>query len=63
MLAATTNVGCHDRHLENLLGTSTPELKVQLTGNFVDGIVMTCRSKFAKIVQIGNPRWLPEQPS
>ena len=35
----------------------------QLTPNMLGSIGMTCRSKTAKIVQIGNPRWPPWQPS
>ena len=34
-----------------------------LTPNLVGGIGVTYRSKIAKIVPIGNPRWPPWQPS
>ena len=36
-----------------------PEPKGQLTQNFIGSIMVTCRSKVAKIVLIGSPRWLP----
>ena len=42
---------------------TSPELKGQLTQNLVGSVRVTCRSKIAKIVLIGNPRWLPWQPS
>ena len=35
----------------------------QLTRYLVGSIRVTCRSKIAKIVPIGNPRWLPWPPS
>ena len=50
MFLSEIDVGCDDLYLENLFWTSTPELKVQLTGNLVEGIAVTCRSKLAKIV-------------
>ena len=34
-----------------------------MTLNLVGSIEMTCRSKMAKIVLVGNPRWLPQSPS
>ena len=39
------------------------EPKGQLTWNLVRIIEMTCRSKIAKIVPIGNTIWLPQLPS
>ena len=42
---------------------SSPEPKGQLTWNLVEGIRVICRSKIAKIVMIGNPRWPPWQLS
>ena len=42
---------------------SSPEPKGQLTPNLLGSIRMTCRSKIAKIVPIGNPRWPPWPPS
>ena len=57
MLAATAAV------LKIYFETFTSEQKVQLTRNLVEGIVMNCRSKLAKIVQIGNPKWPPWRPS
>ena len=50
--------GRHGGHLENLFFASSPEPKSQLTPNMVGSLGVTCRSKIAKIVQIGNPRWL-----
>ena len=38
---------------------SSSELKGQLTRNLVGILVMICRSKIAKIVLMGNPRWPP----
>ena len=42
---------------------SSPELKGLLTLNLVGSIGLTYRSKIAKIVPIGNPRWPPWLPS
>ena len=47
------------RHLENLFFASSPELKGHLTPNLLGSIRVTCRTKIAKIVPIGNPRWQP----
>ena len=47
----------------NLFFASSPEPKGQLTPNLLGSIGVTCRSKMAKIVLIGNPRWPPWQPS
>ena len=55
--------GRHGRHLENLFFAFTPKPKSQLTPNLVGGIGVTYRSKIAKIVPIGNPRWPPWPPS
>ena len=55
--------GRHGCHLENLFFASSPELKDQLSRNLVGIIEVTCRSKIAKIVPIGNTRWLPQLPS
>ena len=55
--------GRHGGHLENLRFVSSPEQKGQLTPNLVGSIGVTCRSKIAKIMPIGNPRWLPWRPS
>ena len=55
--------GRHRRHLENLFFTSSPEPKGQLTPNLLGSMGVTCRSKIAKIMLIGNPRWLPWPPS
>ena len=55
--------GCHGSHLENLFFASSPEPKGQLTPNLLGSIRVTCRSKIAKIVPIGNPRWPPWPPS
>ena len=55
--------GRHGRQIENLLFASSPEPKSQLTPNLLGSIGMTCRSKIAKIVPIGNPRCPPWQPS
>ena len=38
---------------------SSPESKGLLTLNLVGSIGVTCRSKIAKIVPIGNSRWPP----
>ena len=35
----------------------------QLTLNLVGSVRVTCRSKIAKIVLMGNPKWLPWWPS
>ena len=35
-----------------------PEPKGQLTRNFIGSIKVTCRSKVAKIILIGNPKWM-----
>ena len=45
--------------------SSSPKPKCQLTPDLVGSIGVTCRSKskIAKIVPIGNPRWLPWWPS
>ena len=51
------------RHLENLFFAPSPEPKGQLTPNLLGSIGVTCRSKIAKIVPIGNQRWRPWQPS
>ena len=51
------------RHLENIFFASSPEPKGQLTPNLLGSIRVTCRSKVAKIVPIGNPRWPPWRPS
>ena len=51
--------GHHGSHLENLFFAASPEPKGQLTPNLLGSIGMTCRSKIAKIVPIGNPRWQP----
>ena len=48
--------GHHGSHLENLFFASSPEPKSQLTPNMVGSIGVTCRSKIAKIVPIGNPQ-------
>ena len=53
--------GHHGRHLENIFFASSPEPKGQLTPNLLGSIRVTCRSKIAKVVPIGNPSWL--QPS
>ena len=53
----------HGRNLENLFFASSPEPKGQLTQNLLGSIRVTCRSKIAKIVPIGNPRWPPWPPS
>ena len=45
----------HGGHLENQFFASSSKLKGQLTRNLVGSIGMTCRSKIAKIVPIGNP--------
>ena len=37
----------------------SPESKGLLTLNLVESIGVTCRSKIAKIIPIGNPRWPP----
>ena len=55
--------GRHGSHLENLLFTSSPKPKSQLTSNLLGSITVTYRSKIAKIVPIGNPRWPPWRPS
>ena len=47
----------------NLFFLSSLDLKGQLTQNFVGSIMVTGRSKLAKIVPIGNPEWLPWGPS
>ena len=49
--------------IENLFFASSPEPKGQLSPNLLGSIRMTCRSKIAKIVPIGNPRWRPWRPS
>ena len=41
------------------LFSSSPEPKGLLTPNLVGRIRVTCRSKVAKIMLIGNPRWPP----
>ena len=46
--------GRHGRHLENIFFASSPEPKGQLTPNWLGSIGVTCRSKIAKIVPIGN---------
>ena len=46
--------GCHGSHLENLF-FSSPEPKGKLTRNLVGSIRVTCRSKIAKIISMGNP--------
>ena len=35
----------------------------QMTQNLLDNVEVTCRSKLAKLVQIGNPRWPSLPPS
>ena len=55
--------GHHCGHLKNLFFASSPELKGQLTSNLLRSIGVACRSKIAKIVPIGNPRWPPWLPS
>ena len=55
--------GHHGSHLENLFFASSPEPKGQLTPNMLGSIGVTCRSKIAKIVPIGNPSWPPLWPS
>ena len=55
--------GRHGGHLENLVFASSPEPKGQLTSNLLGSIGVTCRSKIAKIMPIGNPRWPPWPPS
>ena len=57
--------GCHSHgcHLENLFFASSPEPKGQLSQNLVGSFGVTRRSKIAKIVPIGNPRWPPWPPS
>ena len=52
----------HGRHLENIFFASSPEPKGQLTPSLLGSIGMTCRSKIAKILPIGNPKWPPQQP-
>ena len=42
---------------------SSPELKSQLTRNFVGSIGVSCKPKIAKIFLIGNHRWPLWQPS
>ena len=42
---------------------ASPKPKNQLTLNMVGSIRVTYRSKIAKIVPVGNPRWPPWQPS
>ena len=42
---------------------SFPELKGQLTRKLVRSFGMTCRSKVAQIVLIGNPKWRPSWKS
>ena len=49
--------------MENLFFSSSHEPKSQLTRNLVGSIGVTCRSKLAKIVSIGNSRWPPLRPS
>ena len=49
-------VACDGDHLETLFFASFPEPKGQLTRKLVGSIGVTCRSKIAKIVLIGNPR-------
>ena len=44
---------------ENLFFASSPESKGLLTLNLVGSIGVTWRSKIAKIVPVGNPRWPP----
>ena len=41
-------------HLENLFFASSPEPKGQLTPNLLGSIRVTCRSRKAKILPIGN---------
>ena len=43
--------------------TSSPETKGYLTPNLVGSIRVTCRSKIAKIILIGNQRWPPSWKS
>ena len=50
--------GRHGSHSKNLSFASSPEPKGQLTWNLVRFIEVTYRSKVAKIVSIGNTRWL-----
>ena len=47
----------------HLFWSSSPEQKGQLTRNFVENIGLTCRSKIAEIILIGNPRCPPQSPS
>ena len=42
--------------LKNLFFASSPEPKGQLNQNLVGSIGVTCRSKIAKIILIGNPK-------
>ena len=42
---------------------SSPEPKSQLTPNMAGSIRVTYRSKIAKVVPVGDPRWPPWQPS
>ena len=54
--------GCHWGHLEDLIFASSPKPKSQIDlklGRKHLGDLYLCRSKMAKIVLIGNPRWLP----
>ena len=46
--------GHHCCHLENLFFASSPEPKGQLIPSLVGSIMVTCRSKIAKIMLIGN---------
>ena len=55
--------GRHSWHLEHLCFASSPEQKEQLTWNLVCSIGVTFRSKIAKIILMGNPRWPSWLPS
>ena len=50
---------CHGGHLETLFFTSSPEPKGQLTPTCWEALGWLVGKKIAKIVPIGNPRWLP----
>ena len=50
--------GRHGRYLGSLFCTSS-EPKGQLTRSLVESIRVTSRSKIAKLVLMGNPRWPP----
>ena len=59
--ASTTALKAYSSY--TLLFFASPEPKGQLTPNLLGSIGMTCRSKIAKIVPIGNQRWPPSPPS